>query len=157
MAAKPEIQYVGQFYVYGSEAKKLAPKQQPKKNHFQTPAVRPDNTVRIYVDPVALAGILVAVFMLVALVFSAVQIKPTWQEYNEVKDYMVELKRENAELEHKYRTGFDLEEIRAKALAIGMIPATEAQTIIVKVTIPEPEVEPTVWEDMVWFVKGLFA
>ena len=26
MARKPEIQYVGQFYVYGSEAKAVAPK-----------------------------------------------------------------------------------------------------------------------------------
>ena len=35
MAAKPEIQYVGQFYIYGSEAKKLEPKRQEKKKNTE--------------------------------------------------------------------------------------------------------------------------
>jgi len=25
------------------------------------------------------------------------------------------------------------------------------------VTMPEPEAEPTLWDDIVWFAKGLFA
>ena len=27
----------------------------------------------------------------------------------------------------------------------------------ISVTIPEPKTEPTLWEDIVWFMEGLFA
>lgn len=157
MAAKPEIQYIGQFYVYGSEARKLELKPQPVKAKREKTVARQEPVQVISVDPVALIGLVIAVVMLASLVIGAVQISNTWQEYDAVERYLAELKQENARLDHEYRTGYDLAEIEQTALAIGMIPATEANTIIVKVTVPEPEPEVTVWEEMIWFMNGLFA
>ena len=64
---------------------------------------------------------------------------------------------ESGDLEGTIRSvsGFDLEDIRTKAIALGMIPAEEATTVDVTVTIPVEEPEPTWWEDIVWFFEGL--
>ena len=156
MAAKPEIQYVGQFYVYGSEAKKLEPKRHERKRTAVLEQPKIEQTRVISVDPVALIGLVVAAAMLVCLAVCAMQIGETWQEYEAVTDYMAQLMMENASLKHEYVNSYDLAEVEATALALGMIPATEANTIILPVHIPTAEAEPTFWEDLVWFAQGLF-
>ena len=40
MASKPEIQYIGQFYIHGSEAKALKLQQQQKTSGFELPLHR---------------------------------------------------------------------------------------------------------------------
>ena len=157
MAAKPEIQYVGQFYIYGSEARKLEPKRQERKKTTVLEQSKTEQTRVISVDPVALVGLLVAAAMLVCLAVCATQIGDTWQEYEAVSNYMTQLMMENSSLKHEYVNSFDLAEVEATALALGMIPATEANTIILPVHIPTAEPEPTFWEDLVWFAQGLFA
>ena len=157
MAAKPEIQYVGQFYVYGSEAKKLEPKRQEQRKKAVRPQAQAEQVKVISIDPVALIGLAVAVVMLVCLVVSALQIVDTWKEFDTVSKYMAQLKQENAALEHEYANGYDIVEVEAAALALGMIPATEANTIILSVSVPQPEPEPSVWAEFVWFMEGLFA
>jgi len=157
MAAKPEIQYVGQFYVYGSEAKKLEPKRQEQRKQAVRPQAQPEQVRVISIDPVALIGLAVAVVMLVCLVVSALQIVDTWKEFDTVATYMTQLKQEHAQLEHTYINGYDIVEVESAALALGMIPATEANTIILSVSIPQPEPEPSAWAEFVWFVEGLFA
>ena len=156
MADKPQIQYVGQFYVYGSEAPKLEPKIRPGKKQRFVPAAQPSVRV-VSIDPVAAIGLIVAIVMLASLVLGALQISTTWQEYDAVSQYLAEVKRENSRLEHNYRTGYDLAEIEAAAIAIGMVPATEVKVIVLDVEIPQPEPEPTVWEDICWFMRGLFS
>ncbi len=157
MSQKPKIQYVGQFYVHGSEARQI---QQPE------PKWQPRNILRltgfqaiekIYVDPVALVGIAVAVVMLVTMVLGAVQIKRDWDQYEKVSAYVSELKRENARKSHAYHASYDLEDIKTKALAMGMVPKSELQTIAVNVTVPAQEVEPTRVEEIKLFLEGLFA
>ena len=157
MAAKPEIQYVGQFYVYGSEAKKLEPKRQERKKTSVLEQPRTEQTRVISVDPVALIGLVVAAAMLICLAVCATQIGDTWREYEAVSNYMSQLMMENSSLEHDYVNSFDLAEVEAAALALGMIPATEANTIVVPVHVPTTEPETTFWEDLVWFAQGLFA
>ena len=157
MAAKPEIQYVDQFYVYGSEAKKLEPKRQEQRKKAVRPQAQAEQVKVISIDPVALIGLAVAVVMLVCLVVSALQIVDTWKEFDTVSKYMAQLKQENAALEHEYANGYDIVEVEAAALALGMIPATEANTIVLSVSIPQPEPEPSAWAEFVWFMEGLFA
>ena len=72
MARKPEIQYIGQFYTYGSEAKQPELKPIPGKS---APAAKPvqQKKIKVYVDPVALAGIVVAVAMVIMMAVSTVQ------------------------------------------------------------------------------------
>ena len=156
MAKKPEIQYVGQFYVYGSEAQVVAPK---KRKQFQLPKPRLEleKIEKIYVDPVALIGLAVAVVMLVCMVVGACQIRTCWREYETMSHYVSELQRENARLEHNYHISYDLADVEAKALAMGLVPMEEIPTMSVRVTIPTPEAEETTWDELVWFVKGLFA
>ena len=156
MVNKPEIQYVGQFYVYGSEAKKLEPKQKIKKAKTRLPLARLEKIEKIYVDPVATVAIAVAVVMLVVMVLGALQLQTAWEEYEVMSQYVSNLKRDNAQLESDYRSGYDLEEIEAKALAIGMVPIDQVQTMTVTVTSPEPKPEVTLWDDIVWFFSGLF-
>ena len=155
MERKPDIQYIGQFYVHGSEARELARQEQAKQAKTRLPLERLKNIQKVYLDPVAIVGIAVAVVMLVVMVIGAMQIATAWEQCEQMSGYVDDLKRENAVLEHGYRSGFDLEDIREKALALGMIPVEEAETITVLVTMPVTEPEPTWWEDIVWFLEGL--
>ena len=157
MNQKPKIQYVGQFYVHGSEARQIQqpePKPQPRTI---LPLTRIQAIEKIYVDPVALIGIAVAVVMLVTMVLGAVQIKRDWDQYERVSAYVSELKRENARMNHAYRASYDLEDIKTKALAMGMVPKSELQTMTVSVTVPEPEVELTRSQEIRLFLEGMFA
>ena len=59
MVQKADIQYVTQFYSYGSEAKVLELKPAQKKQKKALPIAKPEQKIQIAVDPVALAGILI--------------------------------------------------------------------------------------------------
>ena len=155
MERKPEIQYVGQFYIHGSEARELARKEQEKRARTQLPLFRQHRVKKIVVDPVAVAGIAVAVMMMVVMIVGAISIHNAWTRYGQMAAYVKTLTKENTALEQEYRAGYDLEDIRVKAEALGMIPAEEAETIHVHVHVPEPETEPTWWEDMIWLLDGM--
>ena len=157
MPRKPEIQYIGQFYVHGSEAKKVEVQQPPRKNKSQLPGQQVRPTKNVYLDPVAICGMAVAVIMAVVLVFGAAQIGDAWDEYEVMAGYASDLRYENIRLSRQYHGKYDLEEIRVAALNLGMIPVEEAQTMALTVTMPEVEPEPAWWEDIIWFLKGLFA
>ena len=157
MNQKPKIQYVGQFYVHGSEARALQLQEQKRQAKTKLPLARIQKIEKIYVDPVALAGILVSVVMLVTMVLGAVQIKRDWDQYEQVSAYVSELKKENARKSHVYRLSYDLEDIKSKALAMGLVPKSELQTMAVTVNVPEKEPELTRVEEIRSFLEGLFA
>lgn len=160
MVRKPDIQYVGQFYVYGSEAKKLA-EQEQKKAKTSLPLERLRSIHHIYVDPVALFGMAVAVVMFVTMIIGAVNIRGAWDEYETMQRYVTELKQEHVRLELEYHEGYNLTDIESTAISLGMVPVSELQTIAMTVTVPQAEPEPTAWEEfkdyVQWFVDGLFA
>ena len=159
MAQKHDIQYVGQFYVHGSEARALAEKQQQNKHIL--PLERLRNVQVVYLDPVALFGLAVAVFMAVTMVLGATSIKASWNEYETMQNYLTGLKETNAELNVQYSHGYDLAAVESAAIALGMVPKSEATTYSVRVTVPEVVEEPTAWEEFKdyaqWFIDGLFA
>ena len=155
MERKPDIQYVGQFYIHGSEARELARQEQAKHAKTKLPPVRQQRAKKIMVDPVAVAGIVVAVIMMVVMVVGAISIHNAWTQYGRMSAYIETLSEKNVQLEQEYRSGYELDDIREKALALGMIPAEEAETIQVIVHMPVAEAEPTWWEDLVWYVDGL--
>ena len=157
MTRKPEIQYVGQVYIHGSEAKVLAPEQEKKQAKTRLPLQYLEKIEKIYIDPVALVGMAVAVFMLVTMILGAVQLQEAWADYARMERKLETLQTENITLEKQYRSGYDLEEIRAKAIAMGMVESSEVQALSVMVSMPEPEPVRTLWDDMVWFFSGLFA
>ena len=155
MANKPEIQYVEQFFIPGSEAPQLQPQRggQPARK----PRVQQEKKIRILVDPVAMLGLVVAVTMLVLMAVGVYQYNAASQRNEAVNDYLLQLKDTNITREYQYRTKLDLTKIAEQAKALGMIPASEAQTITVHVEVPQPEPENTWWDDLVWFLEGLFA
>ena len=138
MNQKPKIQYVGQFYVHGSEARQLQLQEQKRQAKTKLPHARVQKIEKIYVDPVALVGIAVAVVMLVTMVLGAVQLKRDWDQYERVSAYVSELKRENARMSHAYHSSYDLEDIKSKALAMGMVPKKDMEVMNVTVTMPVP-------------------
>lgn len=157
MIQKPEIQYVGQFYVYGSEAQKLEVKKERKKAKTRLPLAQLEKIEKVYVDPVALVSIAVAVVMLVVMIVGVLQIRDDWAEYEAMSGYVSKLKWENAQLSRDYSASYDREEIQSKALGLGLVPESEVAHISITVTVPEPEPERTWIDDLVWFWEGLFA
>ena len=157
MNQKPKIQYVGQFYVHGSEARQVQLQEQKRQAKTKLPLAKIKAIEKIYVDPVALAGIAVAVLMLVTMVLGAIQLKRDWDQYEQAAAYVSELKKENARMNHLYRSSYDLEDIKTKAVSMGLVPKSELQTMAVTITIPEPEAEPTRMEEIKFFLEGLFA
>ena len=157
MTEKPKIQYIGQFYVPGSEAQVLAPKKKKKKAKTKLPIAKGEQVKAIYIDPVALIGMTVAVVMLVVMVVGALQLRSDWAQYEQMSGYVSQLNYDNAELERTYRDGYDLEDIRDKALALGMVPVEEVPSRTITVTHSQPKPERTLWDDIVWFFSGLFG
>ena len=141
MVRKPDIQYVGQFYIYGSEARKV--QQQERREKIKN------------------CSLVMAAVLLVTMVMGAVNIGNAWKDYDRMQCYVAELEQTHVELARDYRLGYDLAEIEASALAMGMIPREQANTIPLQVTVPVPPEEPSAWEEfrdyVRWFIDGLFA
>ena len=156
MSQKPKIQYVGQFYIHGSEARQLE-LQEKKKAKSKLPLERLRKMEVIYLDPVAIFGIVTALVMLTVMILGVLQIRDDWQAYRVMSNYVSRLNLENAEMWADYRSQYDLEDIRAKAQAMGMVPKSELEVRTVYVTIPQPEPETTWLEEAQWFLSGLFA
>ena len=156
MVQKPDIQYVTQFYSYGSEAKVLELKPVQKKK-FTLPKVVPQHKVDLRVDPVAWAGIAIAIVMVVLMAVSVSSYLDACAEYEVMTDYVISLQNENVKKQQEYVTLYDLEDIQEKALALGMIPMDEVEVITIHPVYPEPEAKPTRWDNISWFMKGLFA
>ena len=156
MAQKTEIQYVNQFYVFGSEAPKPAAKP-AKPKHTKAPAAHFAPIQTIYIDPVALCGVVAAIVMLCLLVAGAYHLRDTRMEYDQAKNQLVELKRVNAQLSHTYHTSYDIEEIRTQAEAAGMVPKEDAAGFTVFFSIPPEPEKRTAWDDFLWALSWLFS
>lgn len=156
MVQKPKIQYIGQFYVHGSEARALELQEQKKKTKTKLPMAGLEKIEKIYIDPVAVAGIAVAVLLLITMVIGALQLRNDWQAYEKMESYVSYLKSENARLTHEYRSSYDLEEIEMKALALGLVPKSQLEAKQVRVTMPVPEPELTLEDEILRFWHGLW-
>ena len=157
MVRKPDIQYVHEFYVHGSEARVLELK--PRRRVIKTvlPKVAPDKSIRIGVDPLALCGIVVAAVLLVLMLVGTAQYIDARNEYQAMANQVIELQNQNVVLRQQYRSSYDLERITHMANSLGMIPISEAQVMYINPVVPVREAEPTVWENIRWFMAGLFA
>ena len=157
MSQKPKIQYVGQFYIHGSEARQLELQEKKKQAKSKLPLERLRKIEVVYLDPVAIFGIVTALVMLTVMILGVLQIRDDWKEYRVMSNYVSRLNSENAQLQADYRSQYDLEDIRVKAQALGMVPKSELEVRTVYVTIPQPEPEMTWLEEIQWFLSGLFA
>ena len=157
MVRKPDIQYIDKFYIHGSEARVLELKPQQKKAKTVLPSFYPKKETVVRVDVLSLCAIAVAVTMIALMVVGCFQLKAAYDRNAVMSDYVISLQNENVELSQTYYAGFDPVDIQWKAQSLGMIPAEEARTMTMTVTMPVEEPVPTMWEDVVWFLKGLLA
>ena len=148
MNQKPKIQYVGQFYIHGSEARQLELQERRKQAKSKLPLERLRKVEVVYLDPVAILGIAVALVMLAVMIVGVMQIRDDWTQYRVMSDYVSRLNSKNAELTADYRSQYDLEDIRVKAQALGMVPKSELEVSTVYVTIPRPEPEMSWLEEL---------
>ena len=59
------------------------------------------------------------------------------------------------DLEHQYRTGLDIDAVRDRAESLGMVDAAEAEHTSLRVTVPERAKEESLWDRVMWHLKGL--
>ena len=162
MARKADIQYVHHYYTAGTAAQKVAVKAEPKHKKRPIPLfeplmmTEPDQKITVRIDPLSMAATLVAVVLVVMMVVSLFQYSAAHERNVALLEYQYMLSDENIRLEEKYEAGFDLEEIEVQALALGMIPLEEAETLKVSGIVPVHEKEPTRWERLGLFLSGLF-
>ena len=160
MARKADILYVHHYYTAGTAAKKVAVKVENKKKPLPLfeplMMTEPDQKINIAVDPLCLCATVVAVVLVCMMVASLFQYSAAHERNVALQEYQYMLSDENIRLEQKYEEGFDLEEIEVQALALGMIPVEEAQTLKVSGVVPAHETEPTRWERLGLFLSGLF-
>lgn len=154
MARKPDVQYI-RFYTDGSAAHKVAPVA-PLKT-IKLPKVKKQKKLLVYIDPVAIAGIAMAVIMLTLMAVGVMQLKTARQEMQTMAAYVSTLQEENASLQATFSEGYDLDQIEKTALALGLVP--KDQVTHVTVSVPEliVEEEPDAWERFYIFLTGLFA
>ena len=158
MNQKAKIQYVGQFYVYGSEARALELEERKKRAKTRLPAAKLESIEKIYIDPFAIVGIAVAAVMLVVMILGAVQLHDDWMAYQQMDGYVTSLRARNAELTLNYRSQYDLEDIEMKALAMGMVPKDQVESRTVSVTVPVVQETVLTWDQkVVRFWKELWA
>lgn len=152
MVRKPDVQYI-RCYTDGSSARALRPLFAAPKTKLPKPRKKKALVIRL--DPLAYAGILVSAIMLVLMIVSCFQLVGIQKQANRMDDYVDVLKEEHARLSDTYHSGYDLEDIRVKAEAMGMIPIAEARHITV--SVPQPAQDGQSDEASVWaFLTDIF-
>lgn len=161
MARRSDIEYV-RYYSSGSEARVLEPKPRPRhrRRTIILPQPKPEEKIELCVDPVAICGIIVAVALFACMMFGAVRLTDAQNANRAMEQYVEMLDNRHAELEHEYRNSYDLDIIRQNATALGMVPAEQVQTVIIRVEEPVMETAaevPAWWSAVCTFFAERFA
>lgn len=154
MAPKLDIQYI-QFYTDGSAAKKVAPVA-PLKT-IRLPKIQIKKKLVLHIDPVALCGILMAGIMFVLMTVGVFQLRAARQEAKIMSDYVQTLQQENVELYTTLSDGYDIQQVRQTALALGMVPKEQVRHVSIDLPEMPVEEESGSWEQFYIFLTGLFA
>ncbi|MBR4016585.1 MAG: hypothetical protein IKK11_02095 [Oscillospiraceae bacterium] len=155
MVQRVDVQYV-QFYTQGNTAKRVV---SPVAPEFATvPIAKKKKIQRIYVDPVAALGIVVAVAMLIMMVVGISQLRIEHQKTAEMEQRVEQLQMEQVALQAQYDEECDLEAIHKTALALGMIPQEDAVRIPIEIEVPSQELpRANLWQRIGTFLTGIFA
>ena len=138
MAQRIDVQYI-HFYTQGSAAKRILPADNQQIGTL--PKTTRKKIRRIYVDPVATLGTVVAIGMLIAMVVGIVQLRNMQHKTAEMAAYVEQLQQQNATLQAQYEEECDLEAVEKTALALGMIPSEQASRTTIQVELPAENTE----------------
>lgn len=150
MAQRLDVQYVN-YYTAGSSALKIAPAI-PLKT-VELPKRKKIKRIIVRIDPVAVAGILMAAVMMVLMVVGVSQLISVRNAEVSMASYVDALQAENEELCAAYEAGYDPQDVEKTALALGMVPAEQVQQVTIQVEKPVAEES----ENFFTFLTGLFA
>ena len=154
MARQLDVQYV-RFYTDGSAARKIAPSVSRKTQRL--PGIpKKKRRIVVHIDPVAIAGILMAGIMLILMTVGMVELSHAQEEARQMEAYVKTLRQENEALKMAFDEGYDPEQVEHMAKALGMVPGEQAQRISIYVPVPQ-EQDPGFWEHVTTFLSGLFA
>ena len=157
MVKQPDVRYIN-AYVSGSVAYQMEKK--PIHKTVKLPNQRKKKKVIVRVDPVSILSIFTAAVLLIMLCVGFVKLQKAREETASLESYVHSLQAENMALQNKYDSSYDLEEIREIALAMGMVPMEQLETVQISVPVVEAEEqaqEPSGWEAFCTFLAGLFA
>ena len=155
MARHPEIQYV-RFYTDGSSARKPAPV--AAFTTIKLPKIKKHKKITLRIDPIALAGIVMAAVMLVLMAVGVAQLSSTRTQLQTMSAYVDTLQDENTSLKNQFAQNCDLEEVQRTALALGLVPMDQVRHVSIRVPdIPQQETGSGTWERFYTFLTGLFA
>lgn len=159
MAQKPDIQYIHQFYVPGSEAQvlELKPVKNKRKKKFVLPQPRQEKKVLIALDVASVCGIVVACVMMTLMIVGIHRLSDVYAQYQRMESYAISMQNENISLRQRYETEIDLDDIREKALGLGMVPVEQVETVSMRVVPAQREESTPWWEEARWFLSQLFA
>lgn len=153
--ARPDIQYI-RYYTEGSAARKLvqtipekaapAPRSQKKKQPV------------LYIDPVAIIGMVTAVILVVCMFIGLHSYNKAQQRRYEMEQYVNRLEVQSAQLDQRYAEGYDLDDIRLKAVLAGYVPVNQVTHITVAPQTPaQVETQPGLLESVWISLTELFA
>ena len=155
MARKHDILYVN-FYTDGSAARKIAPAF-PESRPQPKPRSHKQKKIVIHVDPVAICSIMVAAVLLIMMAVGLTQFQNARQETERMEQYLQTLTEKNEALSSQYAENVDLDAVERTALALGMVPKSEAQSISIQLSSIQQPVQSSVWDQFVAFLTNLFA
>ena len=154
MAKQHVIQYVN-FYTDGSAARKIEPAAPMKTAVLPKQKKQKRKVIRL--DLVAVLGVTVAVCMLIMMMVGISALNSAKEETMTMRNYVDVLTQENAQLSQQYASGYNLEEVRTTALALGMIPSYDAPQTTIMVEPEQPELPNTNWTDLSTLLADIFA
>lgn len=154
MARGTKVEYIR--FVDGSAAKKLQFAPIPFKK-ADLPVQHKVKRKCVYIDPVAVFGIFVAVCMFVMITVGLVRFSVTQSKCRRMEEYLQYLQEENAQLEQTYLESYETAEVEKTAFALGMVPQDRAY--VVSVQLPQEDIPQsvTLWEKIGTFLTSLFA
>lgn len=155
MTQRRPIEYV-QFYTVGTAARKVeVAKPKLAEPVFLPPIVH--KRKKVYVDPVPVLGMLVAVCMLFTMLIGVNHLRQVRQDTEAMEQYVLHLQQVNDEKQELYHNSYSLEEIEKTAIALGMVPADQVLHQIIDVSEPPAQEEPSLFDSVGTFLSGLFA
>ena len=156
MADRVQIQYV-KYYTQDNTAKRVAPA--IPLHTGAIPQIKKRKLHRIYIDPVATLGIVVAVSMMIMMIVGITQLRNENDRLGVMEQQVEMLRQQNADLQAQYDSEVNLDAVKEIALALGMVPGREVAHSTLEVDLPQEEAptEATVWSQIGTFLTGLFA
>ena len=156
MANRVDIQYV-QFYSADSTAKRIAPAIPVHTGAL--PQIKKRKVRRVYLDPVAALGIVVAVSMMIMMLVGLSQLRSERNRLAVMEQQVEILHQKNMDLQAQYDKECNIDQVKEIALALGMVPGREVAHSSIEGELPQTEepVSVSIWNRIGTFLTGLFA